>query len=146
MSLHADLLKQALHLATKEPRRPSQASLRRAISAAYYALFHRLVDEPTRMTISRGNRDSLRECFSRAFHHSDMKDVCKSFANNQAPKKLSPAFDGLLLDPSSSRSPELSSTYKKLGIRPTTTHTEPSNDRKRSITCNSPTEHSRTGT
>ena len=29
MSLHADLLKQAYHLATKEPRRPSQASLRR---------------------------------------------------------------------------------------------------------------------
>lgn len=39
MSLHADLLKQARHLATKERRRPSQASLRRAISAAYYALF-----------------------------------------------------------------------------------------------------------
>ena len=61
MSLHADLLKQARHLATKEPRRPSQASLRRAVSAAYYALFHRLVDEATRMMISRGNRDSLRQ-------------------------------------------------------------------------------------
>ena len=47
MSLHADLLKQARHLSTKEPSRPSQASLRRAISAAYYALFHRLVDEAT---------------------------------------------------------------------------------------------------
>ena len=99
MSLHADLLEQARHLATKEQRRPSQASLRRAISAAYYALFHRLVDEATRMMISRGNRDSLRQCLSRAFHHSDMKDVCKSFASNQAPKKFSSAFDGLSLQP-----------------------------------------------
>ena len=45
MSLQQDLLRQARHLATKEPRRPSQASLRRAVSAAYYALFHLLVDE-----------------------------------------------------------------------------------------------------
>ena len=30
MSLHHDLLRQARHLATKEPRRPLQASLRRA--------------------------------------------------------------------------------------------------------------------
>ena len=45
MSLQQDLLRQARDLATKEPRRPSQASLRRAVSAAYYALFHLLVDE-----------------------------------------------------------------------------------------------------
>ena len=96
MSLHADLLKQAWHLANKEPRRPSQASLRRAISAACYALFHRLVDEATRMMISRSNRDSLRQCLSRAFRHSDMQEVCKRFASNQVPKKLSPAFDDLL--------------------------------------------------
>ncbi|MEX2560734.1 MAG: hypothetical protein WD403_12510 [Pirellulales bacterium] len=38
MSLHADLLTQAEYLANKEPKRPKQASLRRAISAAYYAV------------------------------------------------------------------------------------------------------------
>ena len=38
MSLHQDLLAQARHLLRKEPRRPKQASLRRAVSAAYYAL------------------------------------------------------------------------------------------------------------
>lgn len=99
MSLHADLLKQAHHLATKEPRRPSQASLRRAVSSAYYALFHRLVDEATRMMISRHDRDALREHFSRAFRHQDMKDVCKSFASNQAPRKLTRAFENLPLQP-----------------------------------------------
>lgn len=34
-----DLIEQAHHLATEEPRRPKQASLRRAVSAAYYAVF-----------------------------------------------------------------------------------------------------------
>ena len=37
MSLHADLLAQAEHLAQLESGRPKQASLRRAISSAYYA-------------------------------------------------------------------------------------------------------------
>ena len=40
--LSDDLLKQADHLATKEPRRPLQASVRRSVSTSYYALFHAL--------------------------------------------------------------------------------------------------------
>ena len=45
MSFPDDLLEQAYHLANREPESPKQASLRRAISTAYYALFHMLVDE-----------------------------------------------------------------------------------------------------
>src|SRR6266571_1109983 len=41
-SLHNELLAQAWHLAKKEPKHPLQASLRRAVSAAYYAVFHLL--------------------------------------------------------------------------------------------------------
>ena len=37
MTLPADLLKQAGFLARRERKRPSQASLRRAVSASYYA-------------------------------------------------------------------------------------------------------------
>ena len=40
-----DLLDQADHLAAVESGRPKQASLRRAVSAAYYALFHLLAGE-----------------------------------------------------------------------------------------------------
>ena len=98
MSLHADLLKQAHHLATKEPRRPSQASLRRAISASYYALFHRLVDGASRMMISRRDRDPLRQCLSRAFRHSDMRDLCRSLAGGTPPAKLEPAFNNQTID------------------------------------------------
>ncbi len=40
--IYDDLLELADHLARREIRRPKQASLRRAISTAYYAVFHAL--------------------------------------------------------------------------------------------------------
>jgi hypothetical protein len=79
MALHHDLLEQARHLAMREPKRPRQASLRRSISAAYYALFHLLTTETAaRLTPRAPVRLRLQRC--RAFTHGDMKSVCKSFA------------------------------------------------------------------
>jgi hypothetical protein len=49
MSLPADLLAQARRLISQDPRRPRQASLRRAISTAYYALVHLLISEASAM-------------------------------------------------------------------------------------------------
>ena len=43
--LSSELLKQAATLANLEQRRPKDASIRRAISTAYYSLFHFLLDE-----------------------------------------------------------------------------------------------------
>jgi hypothetical protein len=45
VTLPRDLLDQADLLASKERRRPKQVSLRRAISTAYYALFHLLIED-----------------------------------------------------------------------------------------------------
>jgi hypothetical protein len=45
VGLAHDLLQQANHLATYEGANPSQASLRRAVSTAYYALFHLLIED-----------------------------------------------------------------------------------------------------
>ena len=42
MAFAQDLLEQSRHFANREPKRPRQASLRRAISTAYYALLHLL--------------------------------------------------------------------------------------------------------
>ena len=98
-SQHIHLLKQAYHLATKEPQRPLQASLRRSISASYYALFHRLVDEATCMFISRGKRRVLRECVSRAFRHSEMRVVCRALAGSNPPSNLVRAFEPLPVEP-----------------------------------------------
>ena len=46
MSLHVDLLRQARLLATKEPRKPLQASLRRGVSAAYLQDWHNVRNTP----------------------------------------------------------------------------------------------------
>lgn len=48
---HDDLLRQAERLAKLDPKRPRQANLRRAVSSAYYALFHFLVDQSCRAAI-----------------------------------------------------------------------------------------------
>ncbi len=45
MAYHVDLLQQAKRLAHLEPKKPKQASLRRAVSTAYYSFFHFLITE-----------------------------------------------------------------------------------------------------
>ena len=77
MSLHGDLLTQARFLVRREPRRPRQASLRRAVSAAYYALFHLLIHEATRMMVSGSSLGSLRTLVARAFAHATMNEACR---------------------------------------------------------------------
>ena len=79
MSFHHDLLLQARSLATNEPKRPKQASLRRAVSSAYYAVFHLLVDESTRLLVSGKGRAPLRGALSRSYSHGAMRDVARSF-------------------------------------------------------------------
>ncbi len=84
-------------LATKEPRRPRQASLRRGVLASYYALFHLLVDAAARRLVSGNDRQELRNCLSRAFDHGVMKRVARQFAERNVSPKLSPRLNGLPL-------------------------------------------------
>jgi hypothetical protein len=72
MRLPEGLLEQAQHLARREPKRPRQASLRRAISTAYYALFHLLISE----AILNWKRVEDRDDLARMFEHTNMKTVC----------------------------------------------------------------------
>lgn len=90
MSLHGDLLEQAKHLAKKESKRPRQASLRRAVLAAYYALFHRLIDASSRFVVRSANREALRFAATRAFDHGEMKKAASSFASGTLPTLLQP--------------------------------------------------------
>jgi hypothetical protein len=85
VTLHHDLLEQARHLANRESRRPRQASLRRAVSAAYYALFHLLASEGAAI-VTRGGRLPLRAQVQRAFAHGDMKKTCQHFAAGGLPE------------------------------------------------------------
>ena len=84
MALHDDLLSQAKYLANREPKRPKQASLRRAVSTAYYALFHLLVSDGVAKTV----QPALRKYVQRIAEHGSMKQVCTAWASASASKPL----------------------------------------------------------
>jgi hypothetical protein len=69
VAYHDDLLQQAFDLVHKDPVQPTQASLRRSVSAAYYSLFHLLISE----TVANWSLDSSRDALGRMFEHSAMK-------------------------------------------------------------------------
>jgi len=74
MAFPNDLLEQARHLANREPKRPKQASLRRAVSTAYYALFHLLSIE----TAKNWKRPAERPMVARMLDHTNMGKACTS--------------------------------------------------------------------
>ncbi|MEX0716924.1 MAG: hypothetical protein WD066_10065 [Planctomycetaceae bacterium] len=78
--VHDDLLAQAELLATIDRRRPKQVNLRRAISSAYYGLFHYLVDQSCRMQMGAHRAQAAyRHAIARGFTHATMKQACASF-------------------------------------------------------------------
>ena len=81
MPLAEDLLAQALLLVNKEPKKPKDASLRRAVSTAYYALFHLLIQEACAKWSHVGSRQYL----ARSFEHKVMKDACTAAENASHP-------------------------------------------------------------
>lgn len=75
MGVAEDLLTLAGRLANPAPEDPEQASFRRAISTAYYALFHLLVQEAVQ---SWHGSATARFGLERKFDHKLMKDVSNS--------------------------------------------------------------------
>jgi uncharacterized protein (UPF0332 family) len=73
MGFADELLEQAYHLLNKDGDQPSQASLRRAVSTAYYALFHLLIDE----AVGNWGFAHQRSRIARTFTHRGMKKVCE---------------------------------------------------------------------
>jgi hypothetical protein len=71
MAFAQDLLDQAYHLANLERGDPKQASLRRAVSTAYYALFHLLIDE----AVGNWGVPRHRSILARTFDHGKMKGI-----------------------------------------------------------------------
>jgi len=71
MSLAQDLMEQAEHVLDWDGASPKQASLRRAVSTAYYALFHPLIDEAVNQWGVARHRSKL----ARTFVHGSMKRV-----------------------------------------------------------------------
>jgi len=87
MSLHADLLEQAETLAQLDPRRPKQANLRRAVSSAYYALFHLLTSEASALYAAESGMAAR---INRTLNHGEMKKASSMIANDKLPKGVQP--------------------------------------------------------
>jgi uncharacterized protein (UPF0332 family) len=79
MAFAEDLLEQAQHLARRDRTKPKQASLRRAVSTAYYALFHLLIRE----AVSNWKRHDQRTTLARAFDHGRMKSASQQVGNRK---------------------------------------------------------------
>ena len=79
MAYPDDLLEQARHLANRERTRPRQASLRRAVSSAYYALFHLLIDE----AVFKWKIADQRPQLARIFEHARMKAASDRVLNGR---------------------------------------------------------------
>jgi len=77
MAFPDDLLELAGDLANLHPETPHQASLRRAVSTAYYALFHLLISEAT----ANWARPELRALLGRCFEHGPMKTASETKAS-----------------------------------------------------------------
>lgn len=107
MTLHHDLLEQARHLAFREPGKPRQASLRRAVSTAYYSLFHFLLHEATNWLFP-ARPAALRERASRAFTHFEVKNVCEIFAKEKG------GIKDLTADPLERQLAEIAATFVEL--------------------------------
>ncbi len=74
MAYHDDLMEHAIFLSQLNlPGKPRQADLRRAVSAAYYALFHLLTTEAAQ----NWKHQSQRNRFARMFDHGRMR-TCSS--------------------------------------------------------------------
>jgi hypothetical protein len=101
-AFHSQLIQQAHHLATREPRRPIQASVRRSVSASYYAVFHCLNAEFTNLfpagsleltcrqldhtpaksvatETKKGGVRSTPDCLFGSIVTQDLYDVCGNF-------------------------------------------------------------------
>lgn len=92
--LYRQYLSQATRLAQLDPRRPQQGSLRRALSTAYYAAFHYLIDRSCRQVVGTSRaRTGVRFCLARAYEHNEMKRACEAFARpmpNELVRQIGP--------------------------------------------------------
>jgi uncharacterized protein (UPF0332 family) len=93
MKFAHDLLVQARFLVTKEPKKPKQTTLRRAVSTAYYGLFHLLIEEAS-LRFLTGQDKAARVAFQRMFTHTEMKEAAQGFKDSN-PKSI---FKNLLVN------------------------------------------------
>lgn len=88
MSLADDLLAQARALCGLESKKPKQASLRRSVSAAYYAIFHLLAGDAARLFVR--DDSGLQSRVVRTLGHVEMKRASGAFLKDELPESIRP--------------------------------------------------------
>ena len=86
-----DSMATARSLAEIDPRRPSQANLRRAVSTAYHAMFHCLAGTAADLLIGRNRSEAWHRAY-RALEHGSAKSACR---NRQAMQRFPPEIQGV---------------------------------------------------
>ena len=87
----SDLIKTARGLTELSPRRPAQANLRRAVSTAYYAMFHCLARTAANLLIGSRNRGEAWHQAYRALGHGNAGKICE---NKQAMRSFAAPIQG----------------------------------------------------
>jgi hypothetical protein len=108
MALAGDLLSLAKFLVNPHPDLPERASLRRAVSTAYYSLFHLLIDEAAGQFFDVPEK--LRAIVQRAFNHSDMRKLCEEMAR-PVPKN---SLGNVLAEPINAKLRNVAKTFVEL--------------------------------
>ena len=85
-----DLIETARGLTELSPRRPSQANLRRALSTAYYAVFHSLAATVADALTGKRRGEAWHQTY-RALEHGSAKRACQ---NVQAMREFPPEIQG----------------------------------------------------
>ena len=85
-----DLIEAARSMAEMNPRRPTQASLRRAVSTAYYAMFHCLAYAAANALVGRDRSPAWHRVY-RALEHGRARNACE---NKRALEEFPPEVRG----------------------------------------------------
>lgn len=86
MALSKDLIALAHQIVRLNKGKPQQAQLRRALSTAYYAVFHFLIEKATHHVVGGAHkRTSLRAFLSRGVPHERLKKFCKEISQKRWP-------------------------------------------------------------
>ncbi len=89
MAYSDDLIEQAEGLASRDRRRPKQASLRRAVSTAYYALFHEIVDQAAGSILSNADASGpIGDRLRRVIRHDAVLSASKWFTGVPMPSVI----------------------------------------------------------
>ena len=72
-----DLIETARGLTELSPRRPTQANLRRAVSTAYYAVFHSLTGAIADLLMGKARNEAWHQVY-RALEYASARNACRN--------------------------------------------------------------------